>query len=86
MLADLFDFKFLTSLDFINGYYHIKCSQKPRYKIAFATIFEKYKFLRIPFGLAQVPAYFTALMQKVFSQFNDFCFFHMNDVLVHSSS
>ena len=39
-----------------------------------------------PFGLEQGPAYFTALMQKVFCQFNDFCFFHMDDVLVHDAS
>ena len=36
----------------------------------------------MPFG----PAYFTALMQKVLDQFNDFCFFHMDYVLVHESS
>ena len=33
-------------------------------------------------SLAQGPAYFAALMQKVFGPFNDF-FFHMDDVLVH---
>ena len=29
---------------------------------------------------------FTAWMKKVFCQFNDFCFFHMDDVLVHDAS
>ena len=40
----------------------------------------------MPLGLAQGPAYFTTLMQKVFSQFTDFCFFHMADVLVNDVS
>ena len=57
-----------------------------RYKSAFTTIFGKYKFLTMPFGLAQGPAYFTALMQKVYGQFNDFCFFHVDDILVHGTS
>ena len=40
----------------------------------------------MPFGLAQGPMNFTALMQKVFCQLNDFCCFYANDELVHSSS
>ena len=39
----------------------------------------------MPFGSAQRQAYFTALMQKVFGQFIDFCFFHIDDVLIHAS-
>ena len=37
------------------------------------------------FGLTQGQASFNALMQKVFDQFNDFYFFHMDDVLVHDA-
>ena len=40
----------------------------------------------MPFGLAQGQAYITVLMQKALGQFNDFCFFHMDGVLVHDSS
>ena len=40
----------------------------------------------MPFGLAQGPSYFTALMQKVFGQYNDFCFFYLDDGLVHDGS
>ena len=50
----------------------------------FTTIFGKYKFMRMPFGLAQGLAYFTALMQNVLGTFIDFCFFPVGDVLVHS--
>ena len=56
-----------------------------RHKSALTTIFGKQGFLRMPFGIVQGPAYSTALMQKAFGQFNDFCFIHINDVLVHDS-
>ena len=84
MLACLCDSKFVTSLDSRSGYYHIKLCSEMRYKSAFIT-FGKYEFLRMPFGLAQGLAFFNSLMQKVFGQFSDFDFFHMDDVLVHDS-
>ena len=40
----------------------------------------------MPFTLAQAPVYFTALMQKVFGQFNDFCFIHICDVSVNDTN
>ena len=87
MFAHLSDSEFSTGLDLRSGYYHIKLNPKMRHKNSdFTTIFGKNQYLRMPFGLAQGPAYVTALMQKVFGQFNEFCFFHMNDVLVHDAS
>ena len=77
--------KFFTSLDLRSGYYLIKCNPQIRHKSAFA-IFGKYKFLWMPFGLAQGPVYFTALIQKVLDTLTNFCFFHMDDVLVHDSN
>ena len=84
MLAYLHDSKFFMSLDLINRYYHIKLSPTTRYKNAFTIIFVKYKSLRISFGLAQGPVYFAALVQNIFGKYNDFCFFHMDDVLVQT--
>ena len=84
MLACLNDSIFFTCLDFWSGYYHIKLSLET--KKCFATIFSKYEFLRTVFGLVQGPVYFTALVQKVLGQFFDFCFFHVDDGLVHDSS
>ena len=45
-----------------------------------------YKFLKMSFWLVQGWAYFTALMQKVLSQFDDFHIFNIDNVLVHDSS
>ena len=85
-LACFCDSGFFISLHMRSGYHHIKLSPEMRHNRAFTTIFSKYTFLRIPFGLALGPAYFTELIQKVLGQFNEFCFFHMDIVLVHDSS
>ena len=82
ILVHLHDSKFFTSLDLINGYSHIKLSPEMRHNSTFTTIFDMYKFLKIPFGLAQGPPYFTAVMQKLLGQFNNFCFFQIDDALV----
>ena len=36
--------------------------------------------------MAQSKSYFNALMQKGLGSFSDFCFFLMDDVLVHNST
>ena len=41
---------------------------------ALTSIFGKYKFIRMPFGLAQGPTYFTTIMQTVLGTFHIFCF------------
>ena len=51
MLSCLHESKFFTSIDMRGGYYHIKFSPKTRYESALTTIFGKYEFLRMPFGL-----------------------------------
>ena len=65
MLERLPSSNFFTSLDLRCGNYHIKISPQTRHKSAFTIICGKYKFLRMPFGLAYGPEYFAALMQKV---------------------
>ena len=86
MLAHFCKYKFCTGLDVRKGYYHMKLSPETRHKGAFFTIFVKYEFHRIPFGIPQDPAYFSALMEKVLDQLNNFCFFHLDNVLVHDSN
>ena len=68
------------------GYCYITLIQETRHKCAFTTTVGKYEYLRMPFGLAQGPSYFIALMQKVVGQLNAFSFFQMGDILVHDSN
>ena len=37
----------------------------------------------MPFRLAQGPAYFRALTQNMLGKVNGFCFFHMDNIVVH---
>ena len=85
MLAWLQSSKYFTSLDLRSGYYNIKLSPETNHRSAFTAILSKCKFLRMPFGLMQGPAYFTPQMH-VFSTFNKFSFFHMVNVLVQNSN
>ena len=49
--------KYFTTLDLRSGYYHIGLSENSKAKMAFVTPVGKYQFEVVPFGLAQVPAF-----------------------------
>ena len=65
MYAKLKGAKFFSTIDLRSGYYHIAIGQNSRAKTAFVMPFGKYEFLQVPFGLAQAPAFFQHLMNKV---------------------
>ena len=56
---------FFTTLDLRSGYHHIALDQDAIKKTAFVTPFGKYEYMKVPFGLAQAPAYFQNLMNGV---------------------
>ena len=58
-------------------------SDKARPKTAFVSSYGKWEFKRCPFGLAQAPAYFQRLINKVLSGFT-FSFGYFDDILVFS--
>ena len=47
--------------------------------------FGKYKFLMVPFGLAQVPAYFQLLTNQVLEGLN-FVMTYLDDIIIFSNS
>ena len=66
-----------------SGYHHLVFSKGSRPKSAFVTPLEKWAFKRCPFGLAQAPAYFQILINKVLAPF-DFAFGYLDDILIYS--
>ena len=54
--------KYFTTLDLHSSYYHIIFAPNARAKTASVTPFEKYEFNKVPFRLAQAPAYFQELI------------------------
>ena len=68
-----------------SGYHHVKMTEEARSKPAFTlpANLGKWEFLRCPFGLAQAPAYFQRLINKVLAPF-DFAFGYLDDILIYS--
>ena len=58
--------KYFTALDLCSGYYHIKLDEESIPKSAFTTVFGKFEFLRLPFGLSQGPDFFIHLIYDLF--------------------
>ena len=56
---------YFSTLNLYDGYHHIPLDEDFIPKKAFTSLFEKYEYLKAPFGLAQAPAYFQELMNKV---------------------
>ena len=53
---------YFTTWDLRAGYHHILLDKHSIPKIAFNSPFRKYEYLKVPFGLAQAPAYFQELI------------------------
>ncbi len=54
-----------STLDCMQGYHHIGLSEEAQRKSAFVTPLGKFEYHKTPFGLAQAPAYFQALMNQI---------------------
>ena len=78
--------KIFTTLDLRSGYYHIELGQSSCAKTAFVTPFGKYEFNMVLFGLAQVPAYFQVLINKVLKGLHKFTMAYLDDIIIFSKS
>ena len=58
---------------------------KTIYKAAFTSPFGKYKYLKIPFGLAQVPADLQGLMNKVLQDL-PFAISYLDDIIIYGKT
>ena len=81
MYAKLKGAKVFSTIDLRSRYHH----KSSRAKTAFVTPFGKYEFLMVPFGLAQAPAYFQLLMNKVLHGL-DFAMTYLDDIIIFSKN
>ena len=81
IFAKLGKAKFFTTLDLRSGYHHIALDPDAIKKTAFVTPLGKYEYLKVPFGLAQTPAYFQELMNKVLNGLN-FTMAYLDDIII----
>ena len=77
--------KFFTTLDLRSGYHHIALDKDNIKKTAFVTPFGKYEYMKVPFGLAQAPAYFQNLMNRVLNGLH-FTLASLDDVIIFSET
>ena len=86
LYAKLKGYKVFSSLDLRSGYYHIGLKDSAKQKSAFVlSSLGKYQFNRVPFGLAQAPAYFQKLINDVLKGCN-FAMGYLDDIIIYSRS
>ena len=79
-------YKVFSTLDLRSGYYHIGLSDSAKPKTAFVVSgMDKFEFNRVPFGLAQAPAYFQRLINEVLTDCN-FAMGYLDDIIIFSKT
>ena len=56
--------EFLSKVDLSKGFYQISVEPSDIPKTAFVTLFGKFEFVKMPFGLRNAPSTFQRVMQK----------------------
>ena len=86
LYAKLQGYRVFSTLDLRSGYYHIGLSDSAKPKTAFVVSgMGKLEFNRVPFGLAQAPAYFQRLINEVLTDCN-FAMGYLDDINIFSKT
>ena len=75
--------KYFSTLDLQAGYHHIPLDESSIPKTAFNSPFDKYEYVKVPFELAQAPAYFQELMTGILNDFN-FAITYLDNIIIFS--
>ena len=76
---------YFTTLDLCTGYHHIPLDKSSIPKTAFNSPFGKYEYIKVPFGLAQAPAYFQELMTGILKDF-PFAIAYLDNIIIFSKT
>ena len=77
--------KYFSTLDLRAGYHHIGLTTQSIPKTVFTSPFGKYEYVKVPFGLAQAPAYFQELMTGVQKDLL-FAMAYLDNIIIYSST
>ena len=77
--------KYFSTLDLRARYHHIGLTTDLIPKTAFTSPFRKYEYVKVPFGLAQAPAYFQELMTGVLKDLQ-LAMAYLDDIIIYSST
>ena len=75
--------KYISTLDLRAGYHHIPLDKSSIPETACNSPFGKYEYVKVPFGLAQTPAYFQELMSRILKDF-DFAIAYLDNIVIFS--
>ena len=78
--------KIFSALDLTSRYYHIELGSTSQAKMAFVTPLGKWEFKMVPFGLAQAPAYFQALISEVLKGLRHFTIAYLDDIIIFTQT
>ena len=85
IFSQLNDTKYYATLDIRAEYHHIPLDEESIPKTVFISPFGKYEHIKLPFGLAQVPAYFQELMTGELKDLN-FAIAYLDDIIIFSKA
>jgi len=77
--------QWFTKLDLKDGYHNIRVKQADIHKTAFKCRYGHFEYTVIPFGLANAPAVFSNMMNRVLMSVLDICVIsYLDDILIYS--
>ena len=75
--------KYFSTLDLRARYHHIPLDEESIPKTTFTLPFGKSEYVKVPFGLAQAPAFLQELMTGILKDFN-FAIPYLDDIIIFS--
>ncbi|KAF8768493.1 Retrovirus-related Pol polyprotein like [Argiope bruennichi] len=78
--------KFITVIDLAKRYWQIPLSKQAQRYATFVTSFGTYVPLRMPFGLVNVPYFFSKLMLQVLEKCESFNVPYLDDIAIYSQN
>ena len=74
-----------SKLDLRNAYYRLHIKEGDEWKTAFKTRYGLFKYMVMPFSLANAPTTFQAYIYKALGYLvNSICIVYLDDILIYS--
>lgn len=87
MLDELTQAKYFSTLDLVSGYWHLRVRDEDTHKLAMATNFGLYEWLRLPFGWKNSASVFQRTIRQVLNKYSiKFALNYFDDIIVFSGS